>query len=133
MDITAQRIAFRPGDAGYDEELAGFQTGFAARPAVVFGAETAADVVAAVSYATARALPVGVQATGHGLPGASELFWGLLGGGANLGVVTELEIGLVPVTRVHGGAVAFDGREVDPAALLRGYEEWTRTVPDELT
>lgn len=232
MDFTAQRLVFRPGDDGYDEEIAGYQTGFTQRPAIVFGAESADDVVAAVSYASQAGLPIGVQATGHGLPGASEggvlistrrmdsvridveartvtvgagvrwgqvvaaaaahglaplngsapgvgavsytlggglgllarefgyaadhvrwldvvtadgrlrhvtaqsepeLFWGLLGGGANLGVVTALEIGLVPVERVYGGAIEFDGRRVDPADVLRAYEAWTRTVPDELT
>ncbi|MEU9173233.1 FAD-dependent oxidoreductase [Streptomyces sp. NPDC048420] len=63
----------------------------------------------------------------------SELYWGLLGGGHRLGVVTELEIGLVPVRTLYGGSLAFDGREVDPAALLRAYEQWTRTVPSTLT
>ncbi|MFF3642388.1 FAD-binding oxidoreductase [Streptomyces sp. NPDC002564] len=208
------------------------QTGFATRPALVFGATGTDDVVAAVSHAAGAGLPLGVQATGHGVPGdweggvlistrrmdtvridpgtrtatvgagarwgqvvaASvahglaplngtapsvgavsytlggglgilgrtfgyaadhvravdvvtadgvprhvtadsdpELFWGLLGGGAQLGVVTSLEIGLVPVARLYGGALAFDGREVDPADVLRGYERWTRTLPDEVT
>ncbi|MET7688752.1 FAD-binding oxidoreductase [Streptomyces sp. NPDC005483] len=63
----------------------------------------------------------------------SDLYWGLLGGGHRLGVVTELEIGLVPVRRLYGGSLAFDGREVGPAAVLRAYEEWTRTVPSTLT
>ena len=75
--------------------------------------------------------------TGDGRPRhvtrGSELYWGLLGGGQHLGVVTELEIGLVPVRTLYGGSLAFDGREVDPAALLRAYEEWTGTVPDALT
>ncbi|MFE6165875.1 FAD-binding oxidoreductase [Streptomyces sp. NPDC056486] len=232
MDFTDRRLVFRPGDDGYDEETAGFQTGFAQRPAIVFGAESADDVVAAVSHAAQAGLPIGVQATGHGLPGSSEggvlistrrmdsvridadartvtvgagvrwgqvieaaaahglaplngsapgvgavsytlggglgllarefgyaadhvrwldvvtadgelrhvtaqtepeLFWGLLGGGANLGVVTALEIGLVPVARLYGGAIEFDGREVDPDRVLRAYEAWTRTVPDEVT
>ncbi|MFG2496956.1 FAD-binding oxidoreductase [Streptomyces sp. NPDC048441] len=232
MDFTAQRLVFRPGDDGYDEETAGFQLGFAQRPAIVFAAESADDVVAAVSYAAESGLPVGVQATGHGQPDAAEggvlistrrmdsvrvdadartvtvgagvrwgqvveaaaahglaplngsapsvgavsytlggglgllarefgyaadhvrwldvvtadgtlrhvtaetepeLFWGLLGAGANLGVVTALEIGLVPVARLYGGAIEFDGREVDPAGVLRAYEAWTRTVPDEVT
>lgn len=44
-----------------------------------------------------------------------------------------MEIDLVPVPTLYGGSLAFDGREVDPTALLRAYEEWTRTVPDELT
>ncbi|WP_151481599.1 FAD-binding oxidoreductase [Streptomyces albicerus] len=237
-----------PGDPGFEDELAGFQTGFVQRPDVVFAARSADDVAAAVAYAAAEGLPVGVQATGHGLPGAteggvlittkrmdgvtvdaeartvrvqagvrwgqvvaaaepyglaplngsapgvgavsytlggglgilarefgyaadhvrsldvvtadgrlrhvtpnsddsddsddsdgsgdsgdSELFWGLLGGGANLGVVTELEIGLVPVARLYGGSLDFDGREVDPVAALRAYERWTTTVPDGLT
>ena len=63
----------------------------------------------------------------------SDLYWGLLGGGRHLGVVTELEIGLVPVRTLYGGSLAFDGREADPTALLRAYEEWTRTVPATLT
>ncbi len=48
-------------------------------------------------------------------------------------MVTRLEIGLVPVARLYGGAIAFDGATTDPTALLRGYEEWTRTLPAELT
>jgi len=231
-DNTEDLLVLRPGDPGYDEELAGFQTGFAQRPAVVFAACSAGDVIAAVRYAAAEQLPIGVQATGHGLPGAFEggvlvttkrmdkvtvdpeartvrvqagvrwgqvvaaagpyglaplngsapgvgavsstlcgglsilarefgyaadhvrsldivtpdgrlrhvtpesepdLYWALLGGGHNFGVVTGLEIDLVPVKTLYGGAVSFDGREVDPAALLRAYGEWTRTVPDGLT
>ncbi|PBC63580.1 FAD-linked oxidoreductase [Streptomyces sp. Tue6028] len=66
------RLVLRPGDPGYDDELAGFQTGFTQRPAVVFAAASADDVAAAVTYAASRRLPVGVQATGHGLPGAAE-------------------------------------------------------------
>jgi FAD/FMN-containing dehydrogenase len=231
-DNTADLLVLRPGDPGYEDELAGFQTGFVQRPAVVFAASCAEDVIAAVRYAAERGLPVGVQATGHGLSGASEggvlvttkrmdrvgvdpeartvrvqagvrwgqvvaaaepyglaplngsapsvgavsytlsgglgilarefgyaadhvrslgvvtadgrlrhvtraadpdLYWGLLGGGHGLGIVTELEIDLVPVRTLYGGSVSFDGRQVDPAVLLRAYEEWTRTVPSGLT
>ncbi|MER6381940.1 FAD-binding oxidoreductase [Streptomyces sp. NPDC001250] len=231
--MTNAACAFlRPGDRGYDDELAGFQLGFTQRPAVLVPARSAADVVAAVRYAAAEGLPVGVHATGHGLPGGyeggllittrrldgitvdaeartvrvqagvrwgqvvaaaepyglaplngsapsvgavsytlggglgilarefgyaadhvrrlevvtadgelrrvtpdsdPELYWALLGAGQNLGVVTELEIGLVPVRTLYGGSLAFDGRAVDPAALLHAYEAWTRTVPDGLT
>ncbi|WP_369389186.1 FAD-binding oxidoreductase [Streptomyces sp. CG1] len=231
--MTNAACAFlRPGDRGYDDELAGFQLGFTQRPAVIVPARSAADVVAAVRYAAAEGLPVGVHATGHGLPGGyeggllittrrldgitvdaeartvrvqagvrwgqvvaaaepfglaplngsapsvgavsytlggglgilarefgyaadhvrrlevvtaggelrrvtpgsdPELYWALLGAGQNLGVVTELEIGLVPVRTLYGGSLAFDGRAVDPAAVLRAYEAWTRTVPDGLT
>ncbi|WP_406106722.1 hypothetical protein OG698_30035 [Streptomyces sp. NBC_01003] len=50
-DIRTQQLVLRPGDAGYDEELAGFQTGFAQRPDAIFAATSADDVVAAVAYA----------------------------------------------------------------------------------
>ncbi|MER6978403.1 FAD-binding oxidoreductase [Streptomyces carpinensis] len=232
LDSTADLLALRPGDPGYDDELAGFQLGFAQRPAVVVAASSAADVVTAVRYAAAENLPVGVQATGHGLPGGCEggvlittrrmdrvtvdpaartvrvqagvrwaqvvaaagphglaplngsapgvgavsytlggglgilarqygyaadhvrwlevvtadgelrhvtvesdpdLYWALLGAGQNFGVVTELEIGLVPVRTLYGGSLAFDGRVVDPAVVLRAWEAWTRTVPEGLT
>ncbi|MFF5935756.1 FAD-binding oxidoreductase [Streptomyces sp. NPDC012508] len=231
MSISA-RYVFRPGDAGYAEELAGFQTGFALRPELVVGATGAEDVRAAVGYASGRGLPVSVQATGHGLPGAidggvlittrrmdavridpgaritrvaagvrwgqvveaaaphglaplngsapgvgavsytlggglgilarefgwtadhvrsldvvtadgslrqvtaasdPELYGGLLGGGHGLGVVTALEVGLVPVARLYGGAIAFEGAVTDPAAVLRTYAEWTATLPDAVT
>lgn len=65
-------ITYRPGDAGYDAGLAGFQTGFTHRPGLVVAATTAEDVRRAVAHAAGRGLPVGVQATGHGLPGGAE-------------------------------------------------------------
>ncbi|CCK30039.1 Mitomycin radical oxidase [Streptomyces davaonensis JCM 4913] len=69
----------------------------------------------------------------HVTPG-SDLYWALLGGGGHgFGVVTELEIGLVPVRSLFGGSLVLDGGEVEPAAVLRAYAEWTRTVPDGLT
>ncbi|WP_327717095.1 FAD-binding oxidoreductase [Streptomyces sp. NBC_00490] len=64
---------------------------------------------------------------------APDLYWALLGAGHGFGVVTELEIGLVPVRTLYGGSLAFDGRQVDPEAALRAYEAWTRTVPEGLT
>ncbi|WP_190013658.1 FAD-binding oxidoreductase [Streptomyces lucensis] len=231
-DADADLAFLRPGDPGYDDELAGFQLGFTQRPDLIAPVRSAAGVVAAVRHAAAGGLPVGVQASGHGLPdgyrggllvttrrmngvtvdpgtrtarvqagatwaqvvaaaephglaplnGSSpgvgavsytlgggfgilarefgyaadhvrwlevvtadgalrhvtrtsepDLYWALLGAGQNFGVVTELEIGLVPVRTLYGGSLAFDGRVVDPAAVLRAYEAWTRTVPDGLT
>jgi hypothetical protein len=58
---------FRPGEDGYDSERAGFQAGVPERPELVVGAAVPEDVAAAVAYAAARGLPVGVRATGHGL------------------------------------------------------------------
>ncbi|MBY8861586.1 FAD-binding oxidoreductase [Nocardia sp. CA2R105] len=63
---------FRPGTPGYDEEVAGFQTAYAHRPALVVGALHAEDVRSAVEYAARHGLPVSVQATGHGLSVAAD-------------------------------------------------------------
>ncbi|WP_372663047.1 FAD-binding oxidoreductase [Amycolatopsis kentuckyensis] len=63
---------FRPGQDGYAEEIAGFQTSVATHPAAVVAAENAADVVAAVKHAAEHDLPVAVQATGHGLTAGTD-------------------------------------------------------------
>ncbi|MCX5140258.1 FAD-binding oxidoreductase [Streptomyces sp. NBC_00338] len=62
-----------------------------------------------------------------------ELFWGLRGGGHRLGVVTAMETGLVPVARLYGGSIAFDGDGEAGAQVLRRYLEWARSVPAALT
>ncbi|AZG48506.1 FAD-binding oxidoreductase [Gordonia insulae] len=55
-----------PGDAGYAEELAGFNVATVQAPDVVVGATSADDVAAAVRHARAHGLRIGVRATGHG-------------------------------------------------------------------
>ncbi|MDI5980412.1 FAD-binding oxidoreductase [Amycolatopsis magusensis] len=55
-----------PGDPGFDDEAAGFQTAFRHEAKVIAAVENAADVRAAVHYAREQGLPVSVQATGHG-------------------------------------------------------------------
>ncbi|MGA8247998.1 MAG: FAD-binding protein, partial [Nocardioides sp.] len=47
-------------------EVATFNLAVTHRPAVVVGATSAQDVAAVVRWASARDLPVAVQATGHG-------------------------------------------------------------------
>ncbi len=61
-----------------------------------------------------------------------DLFWALRGGGAgSLGVVTAMEIDLVPVESLYAGTLLY------PAELAREvaarYREWVEDVPDELT
>jgi FAD binding domain len=60
-----------------------------------------------------------------------DLFWALRGGGGDFGVVTALEIELLPIAEVYAGSLmwpAEHGKEILPA-----YLEWIRTIPEELT
>jgi len=59
------------------------------------------------------------------------LFWALLGGGGNFGVVVGLEIALLPISHVYGGSLHYRLDEV-PDVLDR-WLAWTRDVPDEMT
>jgi hypothetical protein len=54
-------------DPGYGDEVVGFNLAYPHSPDVVVGATCTADVMAAVAYAAEHGLPVGVQATGHGI------------------------------------------------------------------
>lgn len=64
--LPAAGLVIRPDDDGYDAERRGYNLSVVHHPAVIFAAADADDVVAAVRYATRHALPVAVQATGHG-------------------------------------------------------------------
>ena len=61
----------------------------------------------------------------------AELFWALLGGRGNFGVVTAMEFELVPVARLYGGDLVFAA--TDAAAVLHAYGGWCASLPDEVT
>ncbi|CAM4222126.1 FAD-binding oxidoreductase [Nocardiopsis rhodophaea] len=86
----------------------------------------AADHVRAIDVVTADARLRHVTAASD-----ADLFWALRGGRDNFGVVTGLEVDLVPVNRIYGGSLVFDGDLVED--VLRAYLEWTRSLPEELT
>jgi FAD/FMN-containing dehydrogenase len=57
---------YAAGDEGMAAEVFSWNVAVTHTPAVAVGATCAADVMAAVAFATAHGLPVAVQATGHG-------------------------------------------------------------------
>ncbi len=76
-----------------------------------------------------------VTADGHLVTASAmehaDLFWGLRGGGGNFGVVVSMEYRLHPLTTVLSGLLLYP---LDQAgAVLRFYDEFIETAPDELT
>lgn len=60
----------------------------------------------------------------------ADLFWGLRGGKATLGIVTSVEIDLMPLPEFYGGAVYFAG--ADTAAVMRAWASWCVDLPETL-
>ncbi|MEU1542101.1 FAD-binding oxidoreductase [Actinacidiphila glaucinigra] len=60
-----------------------------------------------------------------------ELFWALLGGKGNFGVVTALEFDLFPLTRFHGGGIHFPGEHL--ADVLHAWRTWQADMPQEMS
>ena len=86
----------------------------------------ACDNVVAVEVVTADANVVTASATQN-----PDLFWGMRGAGANLGVVTSLEYQLHPLGPVLGGLVVYplsSGK-----AVLRAFHDFSASCPDEVT
>ncbi len=69
---------------------------------------------------------VGRESTGED----RELFWALLGTKDTLGIVTELEIDLLPIAQVDGGGLWWV--EEDVPSAVRSYIAWTRTAPTSM-
>jgi len=60
-----------------------------------------------------------------------DLFWALRGGGGNLGLVTALELELLPIPEVYAGMLFFPWAR--SAEVLHAWREWTETAPLEVT
>ena len=86
----------------------------------------ALDNVAAAEVVTANAqvLPASAQQN-------PELFWAIRGGGGNFGIVTAFEFLAHPTTDVFFGKITFPASEA--ATVLRGWADYMRTAPEDLT
>jgi hypothetical protein len=84
----------------------------------------AADRVVAVELVTADGAVHQVDAEHE-----PELLWGVCGGKGNLGIVTAMTIGLVPVSTVYGGGIFYAAEHISD--VLHAYPDWAATLPDE--
>ncbi|GAB3451694.1 FAD-binding oxidoreductase [Actinophytocola sediminis] len=86
----------------------------------------AADHVRAIDVVTADGQLRQVSATAE-----PDLFWALRGSRDNFGVVTGIELDLVPVSELYGGRLQFPGERAEE--IFTAYLRWTATVPDEVS
>ena len=228
LAAAVQGRVLRPGDIGYPDEVATFNIATNHRAPIVVAATSAADVAAAVRFAGAHGLPVGVNASGHGavmaidegllvstkqmtdvridpgnrtatigagarwkavieaaaphglapLCGSSsdvgavgytvgaglpilgrtfgfaadhvqsvtvvtadgvirtadpehetDLFWGVRGGKGNLGIVAEMTVDLMPVSRLYGGGIYYAGEHAP--AVVRAFRTWAAGLDEK--
>jgi len=57
-----------------------------------------------------------------------ELFWAVRGGKGSFGIVTSMEIDLVPVSEIYGGAVFYAGHSARD--VLHSFRTWSPTLPE---
>ncbi len=60
-----------------------------------------------------------------------DLFWAVRGGKSNFGIITAMEIGLVPLSRLYGGGLFFPGERA--AEVLTAWRDWSLTVPENMS
>ncbi|WP_433604678.1 FAD-binding oxidoreductase [Prescottella agglutinans] len=102
--------------------VAGFLTGAGIGPLVrTYGLSS--DHVRAFDVVTGSGEQLHVTPDEH-----AELFWGIRGGKATLGIVTAVEIDLLPLSQIYGGALYFDG--ADAAVVAHAWLDWCRDLPE---
>ena len=97
-----------PGDAGYDDARRLWNAAFNRKPALIARCAGAADVMRAVSFASAHGLLTSVRGGGHSLSGQSVCDGGL-------------EIDLSPLRSVHIDPAAKTAR-VEPGTLIGQFD-----------
>jgi len=104
--------------------VVGFLTGGGIGP-LVRTVGLSSDHVRAVELVTGAGEVLRVTPEEH-----ADLFWGVRGGKSMLGVVTAVEIDLLPISEFFGGALFFDGAHA--AEVLGEWQRWTADLPDEV-
>lgn len=57
-----------------------------------------------------------------------DLFWGVRGGKGALGIVTSMEMDLLPHPHLYAGALYFEGKHTE--VVLRAWAEWCEDLPE---
>ena len=105
--------------------VVGYTTGGGLGPlARTFG--PASDAVRAFDVVTGGGRLLRVTADDH-----PDLFWALRGGKGAVGIVTAVELDLLRLRRVHGGALHFEEADVD--RVLHRWREWAPSLPETAT
>src|SRR6185503_8386714 len=60
-----------------------------------------------------------------------ELFWAVRGGGGSFGIVTAIELALLPIAEVYAGAMFWPIERA--TEVLSAYAAWADALPDEVT
>lgn len=84
------------------------------------------DWVRSFRIVTADGEAITASATEH-----PDLFWALRGGKGGFGVVTSMQIELVPLETLYAGSLFFTAEHI--ASVFRAWVDWTKTVPESVT
>lgn len=85
----------------------------------------AANAITAVELVNAEGEVVRADAESE-----HELFWALRGGGGSFGIVTAIEIALLPIEEVYAGVFFFPIER--GAEVLHAWRRWVENVPEEV-
>ncbi len=115
----------RPGDGRYDEARAVFNGMIDRRPALIAVCGSTDDVVAAVKFARAQALPISVYGGGHSVTGAAVIDDGLM-----IDMRGMKAIAVDPDARTVRAEAGLNWGEFDAATQEHGLAVTGGRVPD---
>jgi hypothetical protein len=125
IDLTAPHGLMPLAGSAPHVGVIGYLTGGGIGPmARTFGVSS--DQVRAIDVVTGTGRLLRASATEH-----PDLFWGLRGGKATLGIVTAIEIDLIPLTNFYGGSLWYSA--ADTRSALHVWRQLCTTLPDQAT